>query len=96
MLDEESRNITIRGIKYWVTPEPKDIGDHYILKWYKPWNDEFRLNFDNMSRVVIFESEEHALQFKKDMEVPLNIMPVHKTGVTHYDDYPISLGKLSD
>lgn len=94
LIDEETGIVRMQENKYLIREEPKTMDDHYSLK-FKLFNEMVGVNYDGKNRTIVFASEEQAREFAKELELGYLIL-IHHPGVTEYEDYPISLSKITD
>ena len=94
LIDEETGIVSIKENKYLIREESKTMKDHYVLK-FKLFNEMVGINYKGKDRTIVFETEEQARKFAKEIELWYLIV-IHHPGITEYEDYPISLSKIMD
>ena len=94
IINEENGIVWIKENKYLVREEPKTMKEHYALK-FKLFNEMVGVNYDGKNRTIVFETEEQARKFAKEIEL-WYLTLIHHPGITEYEDYPISLSKIMD
>ena len=94
LIDEETGIVLMQENKYLIREEPKTMKDHYVLK-FKLCNEMVGINYDGKDRTIVFETEEQARKFAKEIDLGYLTL-IHHPGITKYEDYPISLSKIKD
>ena len=94
LINEETGIVLIQENKYLIREEPKTMKDHYVLK-SKLFNEMVGINYDGKDRTIVFETEEQARKFAKEIDL-WYLTIIHHPSITEYEDYPISLSKIMD
>lgn len=94
LINEETGIVSIKENKYLIREESKTMKDHYVLK-SKLFNEMVGINYNGKDRTIVFETEEQARKFAKEIEL-WYLTVIHHPGITEYEDYPISLSKIID
>ena len=96
LIDEETGIVSIKENKYLIREESKTMKDHYVLKFkLSNENEMVGINYKGKDRTIVFETEEQARKFAKEIEL-WYLTLIHHPGITEYEDYPISLSKIMD
>lgn len=96
LINEETGIVSIKENKYLIREESKTMKDHYVLKFkLSNENEMVGINYKGKDRTIVFETEEQARKFAKEIEL-WYLTLIHHPGITEYEDYPISLSKIMD